>query len=65
MIFQKDQYNKYRFNPFNLPEKEVDNKHRIKFERISTSVKAKPIWWLLLVFILVVLLYWYLNSRVH
>lgn len=64
MIFQKNQYDKYRFNPFNISDKEVDEKHRIKFERIPTTVKTKSIWWLLLVFILLVLIYWYLNTRV-
>jgi len=57
--------NKFRreFNPFNLSEKHTDNKYHIKFERLGSYVRTKPLWWFLLVFMIVIFVYLYLTNR--
>lgn len=52
------------FNPFNLPEEEGDTGKKIKFERLPRSVRTKPMWWLITVFVLAFLVYYYLTTAV-
>ncbi len=47
-----------KFDPFNIESKEK----RIQFERLGSSVRTKPLWWYLMVFIIVLIIYWYLKD---
>jgi len=48
-----------KFDPFNIEPKEK----KIQFDRLGTSVKTKPFWWYLMVFIIVLIIYWYLKGN--
>jgi len=48
-----------KFDPFNLEPKQK----RIQFDRLGSSVKTKPLWWLIMVFIVVLIFYGYLTDK--
>jgi hypothetical protein len=54
---------KREFNPFNLRENNTDNKNQIRFERMGTRIKTRPLWWLILGLLFALYLYWYLNTK--
>jgi len=49
----------FKFDPFNIESKDK----RIQFERLGSSVRTKPLWWYLMVFIIVLIIYWYLKDN--
>jgi len=54
----------YKFDPFNISERIGQGRQGIKFERLARTVKPKPLWWLIIVFLLVLIVYWYLNTEI-
>jgi hypothetical protein len=63
MFSTKNNRRFYKFDPFNIANKKDKEIQGIKFERLSKTVKTKPLWWLIVVFVLVLLFYWYLNTK--
>jgi len=55
---------RYKFDPFDLSSAPDHETKRIKFERLQSHVKTKPLWLLLAIFILVLFIYIYLKSSV-
>jgi len=55
---------RYSFDPFNLQQKDNVEEHRIKFERLSRTVKTKPLWWLIVVFFMIIIIYYYLTKSI-
>jgi hypothetical protein len=53
-----------RFDPFNISNGKGKAKQGIKFERMTKTVKTKPLWWLIAAFLLVSIVYWYLSTKV-
>jgi hypothetical protein len=64
MYSSKNSRRFYKFDPFNISHNQEKETGRIKFDRLSKTVKTKPVWWFIAVFVLVLLLYWYLNTKV-
>ena len=49
-----------KFDPFNLEPKQK----KIQFDRLGSSVRTKPLWWYVFVFVIVLIIYWYLNGNI-
>ena len=54
----------YRFNPFNLKEESEDNRPIVKFDRLPQSIKPRPLWVILMIFLLVLLIYMYIKDYI-
>jgi len=67
-----------KFNPFNLDETEFENfngngtdpdetlqvkKSRIKFSRLGRNTKTRPLWWLILSFLILAFMFVYLKDN--
>jgi len=55
-------FNLRKHRTFDLQERlghSIDNKRRIEFDRLPRK-KVKPLWWVVMVFLIVLALYYYL-----
>jgi len=52
-----------KFNPFNLDNTEFDSDSRIKFNRLGRKSKTRPLWWLIVLFMIMVFVFMYLKDN--
>ena len=55
--------NSKKFNPFNLEESELENNSKIKFRRLGRKQRLRPLWWTIVLFIILVFVFMYLKDN--
>ena len=63
MYASNSNHHRRRIDPFNLIYEREKETGEIKFDRLPKRVRTKPLWYFIMLFMLVLIIYWYLNAK--